>query len=163
MLSIARLVSAVDIASATTGSADATHSPSVPVRPLPGPSVDLRPLRPRPDLLRRRLLTDLAPSLHARGRPPLPTEPPRTFCARRTHAPLPLPPEGSDASGFRWGRPRWSTAVELDDAGHDFRRDAARRTCGAALLLLPPCMFVLRAHWPLAPSGASSSSHRKPP
>ena len=80
--------------------AGGSASPAVRVRALPRSSADLQLLRPRPDLLRRRLCTGGAISRPARGRPALPDEPSRSAGPRSTGASLACPAKERDASGF---------------------------------------------------------------
>lgn len=107
----------VDTVSALTGIADAGHGPPLCVRSLPGAGHRLPPLRPRPNLLRRRLLRGVTPGQPERGWPALPAQPSRPLCACRADAPLSQPPEESDASRFRGASRQCSTAADFDDAG----------------------------------------------
>lgn len=92
--------------------ADGTHGPILPLRALPRPSPAVRPLRPGPGLLRPPVRGGGADPLAARGRPPLPTDPPGPLRPRRARPPLPPAPQERDASGFtRRGAGRCTTAT----------------------------------------------------
>ncbi len=83
-----------------TWAANGKYRSLVPLRGLPSAGAGLQPLRPGPDLLRRRLRPSRSSELTAGCRQALSKQPTRPLHACRTQSPLPAPPAQSDASGF---------------------------------------------------------------